>query len=68
MIIWKTRGWKRKTANLLGTTIMVFTEGMERYKWVTHNPSTLKGKDCSEQKIYLINECKHYQPVIGICK
>ena len=65
---WATENEIFATADLLGTTIMVFTEGMTKYKWVTHNPSTLKGKGCSEQKIYLINECKHYQPVIGICK
>jgi hypothetical protein len=38
------------TADLLKTTIMVFTKGMERYKWVTHNPSTLGGKGLFREK------------------
>ena len=65
---WATESEIFATADLLKTTIMVFTEGMQRHKWVTHNPSTLQGRGCSKQKIYLMNECKHYQPVIRLCK
>ena len=56
------------TADLLRTTIMVFTKGMKKYKWVTHNPSTQGERGYSKQKIYLINASKHYQPVLTICK
>ena len=64
---WATENEIFATAYLLETTIMVLTKGMARYKWVTNNPSTLGERDCSKQKIYLLNKCKHYQPVIRIC-
>ena len=65
---WATENEIFATADMLGTTIMVLTEGTEKYKWVTHNPSTVGQRGSSRQKIYLINKCKHYQPVIRICK
>ena len=61
---WATGNEISVTAVLLGTTIMVLTQGMERHKWVTHNPSTLKGKGCPKQRIYLINECEHYPTLV----
>ena len=39
--IWATENEIFATPDLLKTTIMVFTEGMQRHKWVKHNPSTL---------------------------
>ena len=64
---WATETEIFATADLLKTTIMVFTKGTESYKWVTHSPSKREKGD-SAKKLYLINECNHYEPVTRLCK
>jgi hypothetical protein len=64
---WATENEIFATADLLETTIMIFTKGTKEYEWVTHNPS-IPDRVNSVKKLYLKNECNHYEPVTKLSK
>ena len=65
---WATETEIFATADLLKTTIMVFTKGTGNYKWGdTQSEQTKWFKVIPPKKLYLINECNHYEPVTRLC-